>query len=422
MKKIKLVLLIMGIAIHSYGQQPVGVPGNWTLNPDFSDEFNGGLDTNKWEHDPNDWGPWSWEPGRTKVNGGNLRLTIDHKNHTRDGKKLHFTSGIIRSKKDIKYGYFEVRMKGNPRHPGACPAFWTYSIGQPTKVINGQRVKYNEIDFPEIQQRQRNVNIIDWNIIRADDARPQKRTSKRVSTGNGIGPSFDPRDAFHVYGCLWEKGNIKFYIDGVLVGTADPNESIFQQHKQRLVISLGLREPYYKYVNGGRVATPTPNRPSGFPSTMLVDYVRTWQGTTTGGSNCSVPKWKSNATYKLKDKVSYNKKIWRWKSRTDGNCTPGSCNRWKGLGACNRDKVDVTGLPEGVYMYPNPAKDVLKINFGEVRGALEILVIDMLGKVVIRKSSANKTVTLDTSSLSKGLHILKIENGDGVYTGKLIIQ
>ncbi|MDO6760567.1 family 16 glycosylhydrolase [Tamlana sp. 2_MG-2023] len=342
MKTINFFTLVLLLFISaSYAQQPVGLNGNWDLQPDFSDEFNNGLNTNKWDHNPNDWGPWSWEPRHTVVNNGNLKLTLDWDKHTRGNNELYFTSGIIRSKKDIKYGYFEVKMKGASRHPGVCPAFWTYSIAQDVKVINGKRVKYNEIDFPEIQQRQRNVNLIDWNIIRADDARPQKRTSVRKTTGGGLGPSFDPRNAYHVYGCLWEEDKIEFYIDGVKVATGDPTESVYQKHFQRLVISLGLREPYYEYVNGTRVATETNTKPSGFPTTMHVDYVRTWKrgsGNTGGGGGSSTgcaSAWKANATYSVGEEVSYQGKKWNWKSQTPGNCTPGACGRWRDLGTCD---------------------------------------------------------------------------------------
>ncbi|OEK08352.1 hypothetical protein A8C32_02565 [Flavivirga aquatica] len=454
-----LILLIIGLSLQIYAQNPVGISGNWTLQPDFSDEFSGGLDTAKWDHNPNDWGPWSWEPRHTKVRGGNLNLTIDWDKHTRAGKQLYFTSGIIRSRKDIKYGYFEIKMKGNPRHPGACPAFWTYSIGQSTMVINGQRVKYNEIDFPEIQQRRRNVNIIDWNIIRADDARPQKRTTRRVSTGGPNGaPNFDPRNAFHVYGCLWEENSIKFYIDGNLVGTADASESRFQKHKQRLVISLGLREPYYEYVNGGRIATETNARPSGFPSTMEVQYVRTWKragggggnnngGNNSGGTNCGAT-WNPNAKYALKAIVSHNGKKWRWKAKKRGNCTPGACGRWKDLGNCtsNRStsKNDQTknngaennnssdfigngpigdevnniigwGPSANIEMSHNSTKNILNI---ESDGITKISMYNLLGAKVLDQEFQDRT-NLNISSLPKGIYIVKISNEVSGITKKI---
>lgn len=276
-KKIFFTVFAILLSLNNFAQKPVGLSGDWVLQKDFSDEFNNGINTANWDQSSDDFGPWSWDSKNSVANNGNLELTLDWDKQLKDGKQLYFSSGIIRSKKDIKYGYFEIRMKGAGEHPGVCPAFWTYSIGQGTKIINGQRVKYNEIDFPEMEQHPNNVNLIDWNVIRADDSSPQVRKAVRKTTGGGDGPSFDPRSDYHIYGCLWEPNSIKFYIDGKLVATADPSEAAFQQLPQRLVISLGLRAPYLKYVNGKRVAVATENRPTGFPTTMQVDYVRTWK-------------------------------------------------------------------------------------------------------------------------------------------------
>ncbi|UXX79389.1 family 16 glycosylhydrolase [Reichenbachiella carrageenanivorans] len=423
-KTITTMCLMMAIAIQSYAQKPLGVPGNWTLQSDFSDEFDAGLNTSKWEHNPNDWGPWSWEPNRTKVNNGKLKLTMDWEKHTRGNTQLYFTSGIIRSKKDIKYGYFEVKMKGAARHPGVCPAFWTYSIGQP--VING--VKYNEIDFPEIQQRQRNVNTIDWNVIRADAN--GKRTSVRYTTGTGTGPSFDPRDEYHVYGCNWTADVIEFFIDGVKVAS-HPN--VYQFHKQHLVISMGLREPFYEYVNGNRVAIPTNSRPSGFPTTMQVEYVRVWKGTASGGggggNSCSAPAWKSGSTYKLKDEVSHKNKIWRWKSRTNGNCTPGDCGRWKDMGACGSSsrlladgEIEEEITTSNIRVFPNPTSNQLNFTLNLLDGPTNYRLTDIQGRVVLQGTSSETSNSLDVSGLKKGIYLIRIENGADVHSSKVVLR
>ncbi len=451
MKKLNsFILLLVGYSLGAYAQQPVGLPGNWTLQNNMSDEFNGGLNTGKWDHDPNDWGPWSWEPGRTKVNGGNLRITMDHKNHTRGGKKLNFTSGIIRSKADIKYGYFEVKMKGTPRHPGTAPAFWTYSVAQPTMNINGQQVKYNEIDFPEIQQRPRNVSLIDWNVIRANNA--GRRTSTRITTGGGVGPSFDPRNQFHVYGCLWNQAGITFYIDGKKVGKANAAEAALQRHKQRLVISLGLRPPFYRDVNGGREAVSTPNRPSGFPTTMLVDYVRTWKGSPAGGGgnntggntnggnnnggastggnnnrenlNCNnVNNWKPRVNYNNNDRVKVNNFVYRLVAGK-GRCSPtanNDCSRrnWTRVGRCRSTKVVAGYGPSAtVNISPNPASDILNIASD---GVATVKVYNLQGIEIVSKEFSD-TTSINITSLSSGVYIVKVINEVSTNVEKVIVE
>ena len=95
-----------------------------------SDEFNQDeIDLTKWNIDSKDFGPWSWEPGNVVQKGGAMHLRMEQHDHQRSGTQLHFTSGMARIDKTITYGYFEARIKGCSRYPGACPSFWLYSIG-----------------------------------------------------------------------------------------------------------------------------------------------------------------------------------------------------------------------------------------------------------------------------------------------------
>ena len=64
---------------------------------------------------------------------------MEYNEHEQAGKKLHYKSGIIKSRAaPIKYGYFEARIKAAPRQPGVCPAFWVY---------RREPEKWTEIDF-----------------------------------------------------------------------------------------------------------------------------------------------------------------------------------------------------------------------------------------------------------------------------------
>ena len=74
-------------------------PGNWILQPDFSDEFNEpALDTSKWDNDVEDWGKWSWEPYNAYLKDGSLHLRKEYNEYLRQGEKLYYKSGIIRSR------------------------------------------------------------------------------------------------------------------------------------------------------------------------------------------------------------------------------------------------------------------------------------------------------------------------------------
>ena len=76
-------------------------------------------------------------------------------------------------------------------------------------------------------------------------------------------------------------------------------------------------------------------------------------------------------------------------------------------------------LEQNLKVFPNPAKDILNIQSSSDVRTLRIL--NVLGQEVIRKSGAARSINL--SSLSPGLYILKTEhNNGGKATRKFIIQ
>ena len=108
-----------------FGSKPVGQTGAWQLKGAVSDEFNAGeVDARKWNTAPPSWGPWSWDAKNAFQKDGKLVLQMTHEPHTRkNSPPLFYKSGILRSKMQRTYGYYEVRMKGCSLFPGACPAW-----------------------------------------------------------------------------------------------------------------------------------------------------------------------------------------------------------------------------------------------------------------------------------------------------------
>lgn len=228
---------------------------NGILQQEFSDEFNGqALDTAKWDNDVADWGVWSWEPENAWVENGCLNLRMQHREHERKGKKLFYTSGIVKSKASpIRYGYFEARIKAAPRFPGVSPDFWVY---------RGEKDIWTEIDFVEITQHDKNIKLMDTNIhVFRSPELPNGR--KNLHEHREWKAPWDPREAFHTYGCKWDDAQIRWYIDGQLVASRT-NE--FWHQSLDVVLSCGVRPPLH--------TQPSPN---GFPTVCQVDYVRVWK-------------------------------------------------------------------------------------------------------------------------------------------------
>ncbi len=234
--------------------EPASHPkGQWKLQPDYSDEFNGAvLDGDKWDNDVGDWGMWSWEPYNAYVQDGVLLLRMEYNEHERRNRKLHYKSGIIKSKaKPIKCGYFEARIMGASRQPGVCPAFWVY------RQSPG---KWTEIDFVELTQFQTNLKQADFvlHVMKHPDLEGSLHKNHPWTA------PWNPADDFHIYGCLWNENEIKFFVDGVLRKTA---ENRYFDQALDVVLSMGVRSPL-------RDGSPSDD---GFPTEMKVDYVRVWK-------------------------------------------------------------------------------------------------------------------------------------------------
>jgi beta-glucanase (GH16 family) len=258
--------------------KPVGGPGgSWELLSTFSDEFETeDLNGAKWDWQPPSWGTWSWDPANVFVQRGILHLRMRHEPHRRGGEQLFYKSGILRSRAKITYGYFEARIKGCALFPGACPAFWMYSEGRKSGAI-----RYSEIDIVELQQThagQSAPNRIDLNLhCRIEDAQGKEtwirpKQNPELCRHFWIAP-WDPRDEFHVYGCHVTRDAITWYIDGLEVARA---ENRYWHLPMHVTLSLGLRAPYERHVNGDRLTVPEKSLPAGFPTEMTVDYVRVW--------------------------------------------------------------------------------------------------------------------------------------------------
>ncbi len=235
--------------------QPLSDPdGRWVLLNEYSDEFNGNkLDTVRWNHRVRPWGLWTWRPENVTVSDSMLLLTMRYQPHQRKKKKLFYTSGAIKSKLPaLLYGYFEARIKAAPRYPGVCSAFW---------ISHRSKEKWTEIDFVELKQNPRHANQIDFytHVF----YHPELKQKKPLRKGQSWIAPWDPSADFHVYGCQWTESDIRWYVDGKMVAI---KKNIYWHQPLDVILSMGLRRPLKKHPS-----------PQGFPTQMLVDYIRVWK-------------------------------------------------------------------------------------------------------------------------------------------------
>ncbi|WP_068475065.1 family 16 glycosylhydrolase [Saccharicrinis aurantiacus] len=253
----------------------------WEFLSHFSDEFDGATLDQKWTTDVRDWGTWAWESENTYVNNGSLAIRMRQKEKRSDiGKDVYFTSGIAQIDETITYGYFEARMKGSSKGQGTCPAFWLYSRSIPEVEEEGY-VQYSEIDVIEIFQIPNKEQTLEMNLhtrIYEDGAFVWKRPGQGNTElcHNSWDAPWHPSDEYHTYGVMNRVDSIFWYVDGVQRGA---KKNHYWHLPMRITVSMGLRTPYEKYIDGVRTIMPYPEETPepGFPTEMYCDYVRVWE-------------------------------------------------------------------------------------------------------------------------------------------------
>jgi hypothetical protein len=76
----------------------------------------------------------------------------------------------------------------------------------------------------------------------------------------------------------------------------------------------------------------------------------------------------------------------------------------------------------GIMLYPNPAIDLLNIQWDRPFGTAQILISDALGQVVSTTSASSTSVAIDVASLSQGVYLLSIHLNERKVQGRFMKQ
>ena len=161
-----------------------------------------------------------------------------------------YTSAALHSKVRSSYGYYEV--KARPMNSGGSSSFWFQQDDQP-----GWRT---EIDVFEIGgkakgfQRKYNMNL------HVFQTRAQK---KHWSVGGAWTAPWPLAADYHVYGLEWDKDEIKYFVDGVVVREVENTH----WHQPLFLIFDSETMPEW-------FGMP---EDEDLPSTFSIEYVRAWK-------------------------------------------------------------------------------------------------------------------------------------------------
>ncbi len=238
------------------------IPG-WTL--DWSEEFDGtALDSSKWviETGGHGWGNkelqhYTGRPENVRLNAG--MLVIEARRERFDNSA--FTSARIKTagRFERTYGRFEARMK-LPRGQGIWPAFWM--LGGNIGAVGWPRS--GEIDIMEHVGKEPNQV---YGTLHGPGYSGEHGFGKSLPLAAG-----SYADDFHLYAVEWERGEIRWYRDGILFHTARPElvkgDWVFD-HPFFILLNLAV----------GGYWPGNPDATTLLPQQMLVDYVRVYRRT-----------------------------------------------------------------------------------------------------------------------------------------------
>ena len=237
----------------------------------WSDEFNGTkLDYSKWGVEENAFGGGNHEmqiytdrAKNVRVAGGKLIIEAHKDDAQVAGTQRPFSSGRLRTKHrgDWRYGRIEVRAK-LPAGQGLWPAIWML----PTENKYGTWASSGEIDIMEYKGQE--TDRIHGTLHHGGTWPDNAHTTKILKL-----PQSDFSKAAHTYAIEWERGEIRWYLDGKLWQTqnkwstpAAPFPAPFDE-KFHLILNLAV---------GGKFVG-APNAATQFPARMEVDWVRVYQ-------------------------------------------------------------------------------------------------------------------------------------------------
>lgn len=249
--------------IQSLPQPPAGF--QWTVNPDFTDEFAGDkLNAEKWYDKSPYWRngrpPATFKAYNVSTEKGylrikNSRLEPTEGNDGKPGTKYSLAGGAVASKSDQAwYGYYEVRMKASPTPMSST--FWLKNLPQEVRYLdrNGRQVtEYHRQELDIIETMGTPTRFADWG------RRFNANTHYGLRVAGGKSPpnasSGSPKDnqadiepsaeAFHTYGLWWVDANtMHCYYDGKFLFTIHPDTQYNPQPFARPMYMHMVTETY----------------------------------------------------------------------------------------------------------------------------------------------------------------------------------
>lgn len=333
----------------------------------WSDEFNGAsLDTEKWYHQTFGHNGGIWFNGEKQhytnsatnsfVEDGNLHIVAKKETTTQNGETLDYTSARLNSKFAFTYGRVDIKAK-LPEGNGTWPALWTLGKNITEEGAYWQTQGFGTTPWPDCGE----IDIMEHGLHAVNEVSSALHT--RSSFGATVNTATkmleDVSNNYHVYSMNWSPNEIAFLVDDVVYYRYKKPSQFVDANNDGINDAWPFDSDQFLLLNvamGGIAGAIDPNFTQ---SAMIIDYVRVYQG-----SNLSTEKF----------------------------------------------------FEDTFLVYPNPAKDVIKIRTNQTIDQLYLY--SVLGQLVA-KTSGNE---IFVSELPKGIYLLKIKSGNRIVTKKVVIR
>ncbi|MEN6363418.1 MAG: family 16 glycosylhydrolase [Bacteroidales bacterium] len=287
--KSKIITLIIFISL-ILNLQPINsqVPfsdstniGNWKLNKEISDEFNGNqLDEKKWliqgrngEYKSNWIGraPSQFSTENVRIENGKLMIQTRWKPDFKfsekpqnDGTKYeNITTAAVIARKAFQYGYMEIKCKA--ADASITSAFWGTGGGMELDVFEhlGKPSNPNKIKL----ETELWSSIHDWSV----KGGPSVWTDR-------LQLPFRVASDYHVYGLDWSEEGLKFYADGKLVREVT-KQQVIETEAAKKAGSRGwvVDKPLYIWVDSETFPWHGLPAKEDLPVDYEIEYIRVWQ-------------------------------------------------------------------------------------------------------------------------------------------------
>jgi beta-glucanase (GH16 family) len=232
----------------------------WVRFEPMWDEFDQPtLDTNKWTVGMYWWQgrqPAWFNPRNVVVRKGQLQLTMRREEVPAEmkGRGYHdYTSAALHTKARSSYGYYEV--KACPMNSGGSSSFWFQQ--EDPKVFPGWAT---EVDVFELCGKSAMHDRRFYMTLHVS-ATPEEERHWQV--GSYWESPWPFAEEFHVFGFDWDREELRWYIDGVLVHTV---QNTHWQHPLFLIFDSETMPEWFGIPNDVDL-----------PSTFSIEYVRAWK-------------------------------------------------------------------------------------------------------------------------------------------------